>query len=236
MLLDNLHIIILGGGKAYRLNSYGNKLLFKLRKNTTILDRQINLLTSGFDSKIINIVTGFYHDKLSKIINSRINIIENINYEISNDAYAIKLALEKTHCKNAIIIYGDLLFEQELVSNLKHLMNKEVYQYLYQSSVLFSSVDFNGKNYIQHFPGLPVVERLTLDEDRHKWAQILFLNEIGITKFKEHTQYLDKRFTWEIINNMIEKDKVAFMHYSIPSRIMDVDSTKELKKGKRLFK
>lgn len=236
MILDDLSIIVLAGGRSHRLNSYGAKCLFKLNKNLSILDRQIDLLCSAFNSELINVVTGFGHDKVVKAINNKVKIIENKDFDISNDSYAIKMALEKINCKHSIIIYGDLLFEKDFVSNLRHLMNKEVYQHFYQCSVIFSSIDFNGKNYIQHFPGLPVIERITLDEDRHKWAQILFLNTTGITKFKLHTQHLDKRFTWEIINQMIEKDKLAFMNYHITSRIYDVDSTKDLKKFKRIFK
>src|SRR5574342_757976 len=105
MQLDNLAIIILGGGPGYRISSYGNKLLFKLRKNITILDHQLNLLCSAFEPKAINIVTGFCHDKVAKAINNRVNIVENKNFDVSNDAYAIKLALENISCQHAIIIY-----------------------------------------------------------------------------------------------------------------------------------
>ena len=114
----NFQAIILAAGCATRMNLTAEKIpkcLLPIGK-TTILDRQIDILLKNGINDIL-IVTGYKSDLIKKhFLNKNIKIIYNKNYKKYDNLFSIWCA--KNFIKNNFIcIYGDLVFDDRLISS-----------------------------------------------------------------------------------------------------------------------
>jgi choline kinase len=114
----NFQAIILAAGCATRMNLSTEKIpkcLLPIGK-TTILDRQIDILLENGINDIL-IVTGYQSDLIKKhFLNKNIKIIYNKNYKKYDNLFSIWCA--KNFIKNNFIcIYGDLVFDDRLISS-----------------------------------------------------------------------------------------------------------------------
>jgi len=110
--------IILAAGRGTRMNLTTKKIpkcLLHVGKKT-ILDRQIDILLKNGINDIL-IVTGYKSDLIKKhFLNKNIKIIYNKNYKKYDNLFSIWCA--KNFIKNNFIcIYGDLVFDDRLISS-----------------------------------------------------------------------------------------------------------------------
>ena len=114
----NFQAIILAAGCATRMNLTTEKIpkcLLPIGK-TTILDRQIDILLKNGINDIL-IVTGYQSDLIKKhFLNKNIKIIYNKNYKKYDSLFSIWCAKNFIK-KNFICIYGDLVFDDRLISS-----------------------------------------------------------------------------------------------------------------------
>ena len=89
------------------MKSVGSKSLLKI-KNKTLLEHQIDYLFSLSRKTLINIVTGFDHDKINKHINEKyekridqIRLIYDDKYEGTNHGHSIKLFFGNSKSRRA---------------------------------------------------------------------------------------------------------------------------------------
>ncbi len=150
--------IILAAGKGSRFNSLTKnipKCLLTIGK-TTILDRQIDiLLRNGIDDIVI--VTGYKSNLIKDHFSKKnIKIVYNEKYETFDSLFSIWCA--KNFIKNSFIcIYGDLIFDEELISSfLQNNINNSVivdnlpnvfdnHSVIIENS-LIKNINFNVKN------------------------------------------------------------------------------------------
>ena len=110
--------IILAAGCGTRMNLTTQKIpkcLLEIGK-TTILDRQIDILLKNGIEDIL-IVTGYKSDLIKKhLFKKNVKIIYNKNYKKYDNLFSIWCVrdLIKT---NFICIYGDLIFDEKLISS-----------------------------------------------------------------------------------------------------------------------
>jgi HAD superfamily hydrolase (TIGR01450 family) len=114
---QNMKAVILAAGKGARLNSITQKkpkCLINIG-GESILERQINAYSNAGIKDII--IVGGYKIKMikdccKKFSNLNINIIENIDYESTNNMYSLYLAKDKLEGYNFILSNGDVVCDQ----------------------------------------------------------------------------------------------------------------------------
>lgn len=122
-MVIKIQAIILAAGKGSRFHDLTKKIPKCLLNigNTTILDRQIDLLLEN-DIHEIFVVTGYQSDLIKKhLYKKNIKIIKNEKYDIFDNLYSF-WCVKNFITTDFICIYGDLVFDSELL--LEFLKNK----------------------------------------------------------------------------------------------------------------
>ena len=179
---DRYSIIIPAAGMGHRMRSYGPKPLIRLDANQNIIQRQLRFIQNNFSNCEIILVAGFESDKLMKNTPDFLIKIENENYEKTNVVRSIGMGLRAATTDKILIIYGDLVFNEETLCNLK----------LEQSCVLIDESDTMGIDEVGCNINDSSIEQL-LPDMPNKWGQISFFIDKDkmlvpknqITKMKE---------------------------------------------------
>jgi len=208
--------IILAAGISDRMKSYEPRCLIKIGEKT-IIDNQINIISKLF-GKDISVVGGYKYNRIQKKFDKqKISVIENKDFLNNSPAYGIKIAL-KFSSKSVLVIHGDLLFNYDtlnldksksfLVIDNKHKMSdKEV-------GVVCDNGIATNLSY-----GL-----------KQKWCQIAYFTGLELEILKEITLYnVDRFFTFEIINKIINMGGIFHCYEPENMRIVEIDSVKDLK-------
>jgi choline kinase len=111
-----IQAIILAAGKGSRFHNLTKtipKCLLSIG-NTTILDRQIDLLIENNIDEIF-VVTGHYSDLIQKHLKKKnVKIIKNEKYNIFDNLYSF-WCVKNFITNDFICIYGDLVFDEKLL-------------------------------------------------------------------------------------------------------------------------
>ncbi len=115
--------IILAAGRGSRLQPLTDgipKCLIEVNKKP-ILQYQIeNLLSCNIND--ITIVCGYLSDKVKQFVNNKyqmVHIIENFDYETTNNMYSLYLVLKNINrADDFFIMNGDVVFEKEILDKL----------------------------------------------------------------------------------------------------------------------
>ena len=119
-----VNAIILAAGRGSRLKGFFNKpkCLIKLGKdNLTLLERTYNNLK---DSSIetINIITGYKHRDVYKILKKKVSYIHYKNYRKTNNLQTLLYA-KKLLNTSFICLFADIIYEKKIIKKL--LRNKK---------------------------------------------------------------------------------------------------------------
>lgn len=223
MIID---IILLAAKANKKLRKCGAKPIIKISSRQTILQRQVSILKKYFNKFNLHLVVGFRQDEIIQHAHetyNRINIIENKEYDNLNIAHSIKLGLQQTTRNNIMIMYGDLVFSRHIFDKTNFCISNvfiENYKNLHNRSI--GCIINNGQlqNMMWNIPD--------------KWCQIAFFSK----REAEILRQLDinsRHFTYQIINNMIENGG-KFNAEKIKGHIIDVDTTKDIKKANEICK
>ena len=215
-----IQFIILSAGIGSRTRSYEPRCLLKY-ENKIIIENQIDTIQNKFNKAEISIVCGFDTAKIIKKVNKRARIIENQNYETSNNGESLRLGVNNSFLDNIIFMHGDLVVSEELFEHIN----------LNQSCLLVDSANkFDEKEV-----GVTVVDKMATVLSYSlptKWCQIAYLAE-------KETNILRKLFlrqdinckvmlTFEVINKIIELGG-SFSCIDIGnSFIKEIDSLKDI--------
>ncbi len=219
-------IIIPSAGMGKRMRSYGPKSLIKVTPDKNIIDNQIEIINKNFSNHEVILVCGFEADKLMNNTPDNIVKIENENYEKTNVVRSIGLGLRAATSDKVLIIYGDLVFNEETIRNLK----PESSSLVVDSSSTMKD-DEVGCNISNHH-----VEQMLPDID-NKWAQIAYLIDDELEMFKKISWNRDKShyFGFEAMNEIIEKGGKFKSLSPQGMKITDVDSSKDLTTAREIL-
>ena len=212
-------IIIPSAGMGKRMRSYGPKSLIKITPEKNIVENQIEIINDNFTNHEIILVCGFEADKLMNNTPKNLIKIENENYENTNVVRSIGLGLRAATSENVLVIYGDLVFNEETIKNLKPQCSSLIIDN--SSTMKDDEVGCNiSNNYVEQM--LPDIE--------NKWAQIAFLIGDELEMFKKICWNRDKShyFGFEAMNEIIEKGGKFKSLSPQGMKITDVDSSKDL--------
>ncbi len=109
-----MQTIILAAGKGSRMGRDVPKALLKIAKGTTILDTQLrNLSTVSSIEKII-LVVGFKSELITQKYFD-LSFVYNDDYDRTNTAASLLLALEKTNQDDILWLNGDVVFDEDIL-------------------------------------------------------------------------------------------------------------------------
>lgn len=233
-----INIVIPVAGMGRRMKSYGPKALINLSQSVPLLCRQLNILQDVYPKANIVIVSGFAHDKIVKTIDEwKINknlsskdivMVYNKDYERYNVARSIMLGLENCQHDNTLIVYGDLIFNKETISNVEYS----------KSGMLLA----NDKQFEKFEVGVSAQNNKIHNfaySIKTKWSQICYLNKEHSNLFASiaKTDKCKKYFSFEIFNIMLDKYEAEFIPYTNNQMdILEVDNSQDIYKGIALSK
>jgi CTP:phosphocholine cytidylyltransferase-like protein len=207
------------------MKSYGCKSLLNIR-DKKLIDIQVENIRNVFPTNEIILVTGFDSDRLINNSPTDIIKIENERYYDNNVIRSISIGMHATKDNDHIlIVLGDLLFNTEALSEID----------INQSSIIISNdmddgevgCNMNGKGYLEYMMfDLP-----------NKWGHILYLTSKELTLFKRLllNKYNDKKFCFEIINQVINQGGKFKCIMNDKIKTMDIDTSKDLQKAQEFI-
>ena len=220
-----IHVIIPSAGIGKRMKSYGCKSLLNI-KNNKLIDIQINTINNVIPNKEIILITGFDSDRL--IANSPNDIIkiENENYYQNNVSKSISIGLRATKDNNAIlIIFGDVLLNTSALENLDFQQSCIIIsEHMGESEV---GCNINNSGYLEHM----------MFDLKNKWGHILYLTNKELRIFKKiiWNKQNEKKFCFEIINEVLSQNGKFKCIINKDIRVMDIDTSKDLNKAQEFI-
>lgn len=113
--------ILLAAGKGTRLHPltlHHPKSLYKLDKNTSVLERMVRLIRKYDSSAEIVVVTGFMSDLISNQLKDEAILINNPFYAVTNSIASLWFAREYLEREYVVIINGDIVMEERAVHEI----------------------------------------------------------------------------------------------------------------------
>ena len=220
-----VHVIIPSAGIGRRMKSYGCKSLLNIR-DKKLIDIQVENIRNVFPTNEIILVTGFDSDRLINNSPTDIIKIENERYYDNNVIRSISIGMHATKDNDHIlIVLGDLLFNTEALSEID----------INQSSIIISNdmdegevgCNMNGKGYLEYM----------MFDLSNKWGHILYLTSKELTLFKKLllNKYNDKKFCFEIVNQVINQGGKFKCIVNDKIKTMDIYTSKDLQKAQEFI-
>jgi len=220
---DKYTIIIPAAGMGRRMKTYGPKSLLPISTNECILEKQLVTINNTFKYYEVILIGGFEFKTLENKTPNGIKLIENKDYDTTNVLHSISLGLEAATTNKVLIIYGDLIFNQEC------LMAP-----FYKESCLILS-DYMKSDEVGCVTNNHYVNHMFYQLD-NKWAQIAFLTgkelEMLIQIAKDNPHW----FGFEAINSIIDNGGKFYSFKPKKANAIDIDSSVDLKVYENSYK
>ena len=101
---DNIGFAILSAGLGARIKTYEPRSLIKIN-GKTLIERQVSAINNNFSNAEIIGVFGPGVDKISKTMLGKIRIVENQNYESTNNSESLRLAINNCLTKSIMFFH-----------------------------------------------------------------------------------------------------------------------------------
>lgn len=200
-----LSIILLNAAPGYCMKSYGPKCLLKINDNVSVIEAQIEILKRCYPNSEIISTIGFEAEKVVKRGVKNVRYVENQLFESTHTVEEIKLALNNCETDDVMIIYGDVVFNQQAVDNItkdgstlvcvnNHNLDEDgIGVTMNNDNASILSYGINPKwSYIVYFCGkeLNSLRRISMDKEKAKLYPFELINlilEKGSNKIKVFT-------------------------------------------------
>lgn len=221
---DELSIVIPAAGMGHRMKSYGPKALIPINTDDdlTIIERQLGLLWSFYPDAEIFIVVGFECDKIRKHLRDYpVRFIHNPIHEKTNVLYSIGLGIQATISDEVMVVYGDLIFNEHAIKNLRGSCSK----------VIIENEGFLKKGEVGVVVHEGSVTNFSFGLDT-KWGQIVYLTGKELELFKqvstksETSQWLG----YEGLNYVLDNGGTIECVAPRKMELVEIDVTKDLER------
>ena len=216
-----ISVIIPAAGMGYRMKSYGPKALVNLYEDVSLIKRQVELIWSVYPKADIFIVVGFEAEKIrNELEGYPVRFIFNPIHETTNVLYSISLAIQATISSEIIIVYGDLIFNEVAIRNLRGV-----------SRVVVDNKGLMKKEEVGVIIEDGEIQNFSFGLDK-KWAQITYLTGKELDIFREvclkseTSQWLG----YEALNYVLEKGGKIESVNPRSLKILEIDFAKDLEK------
>ena len=218
---DKMGFAILSAGLGARIKTYEPRSLLKIN-GKTLIERQVSAINNNFNDPEIIGVFGPGVNRISKTMLGKIRIVENQNYESTNNSESLRLAVNNCLTKSIMFFHGDILFTNGLFESLD--FNKSFI--LYEDRGMIDEKEI-GVTVINNNA---TILSYGLEE---KWCQIAYLHkrELKILRniFSNFTKHDKKMLTFEIINKIIELGGSFQAKKLDRAKIVEIDCIKDIK-------
>jgi len=218
---NDLSIVILSAGNTIDKRFKRAIGLIEFNNGIRLIDYQITTLAALYPMGEIIVVVGYDADNIIKYIRKKfpdVRIVENENYEITNNVRSLGLALVVQHNPNLLVINGDLFFNKTTIENMAIGNSKILIDRKRQiGDEEAGATIINGlATYISH--GLDI-----------KWGQIAFLNkrELEYVTSAAIDRNNSKKYVYELLNESMEKE-CAYETMENKGIIKEFDCIKDL--------
>ena len=220
-----VHVIIPSAGIGRRMKSYGCKSLLNIQ-DKKLIDIQLDHVNNRFPNNEIILITGFDSERLMNHSPDNIIKIENEKYYENNVVRSISIGLRAAKDNQyVLIIFGDILLNMKALD----LINQN------ESSIVISNhmsdnevgCNINSKGQLEYMMfDLP-----------NKWGHIIYLTGKELDLFKKHTwnKNKDKKFCFEIINDIVNQGGRIKCIIDDDIKVMDIDTSKDLQKAQEFI-
>ena len=218
-ITGNVTVILIGSKSNYRMRSYGTQSLFKVN-DSILIEHQVEIIRDFMPNIEIILVTGFRTDKVLRKLPDGVRVIENCNYDNTNECEDVRLALNATLHDKVIIINNSLLFNLE---TLKQLPNASCIVIDSQGQIPQSEV---GVTVVENRPTI-----FSYAITQPKWAQIAsFINDdLILLKSICKNREKNKRFIFEAYNDLLEYSNNIKVVEPKGMKVTFLGTSKELK-------
>jgi choline kinase len=222
-----IDIIIPIAGIGYRMLAHGPKPLIKLGKKT-LIDRQLKIIDKALVNYTIILVIGHEKEKILKGTPKTLLKVVNPDYAITNVSTSLKIGLESSTKDNVLVIMGDLVFNKEALS---YKFDNESLLILDHNS-LIQKKDVEVGCIVQD----GFVESMNYNS-KEKWGQIAHFTgkELGLLKDLTNNPKNNMKFTWELINQIIDLGGKFRAICPKGIKVYDIDSTPDISKAMEIF-
>lgn len=208
--------IFLVAGKGSRLHPLTlnqAKSLYKLDKDTTVLQRMVRLIKKYDKDSDVIIVDGFMHSNIENEIDGA-TFINNPFYAVTNSIASLWFAKEHLESDNVTIINGDVVMEKELVQNILCKPTDK------PAVLIDSSIKFDGDYNVQVSEDKVLVMSKELSNYYGEYAGVTKLDKKSALKLKEIVeQMIDEEMydQWyeNALNLLIFNENFDLFYYDI---------------------
>lgn len=203
------------------MKSLGPKALLKIN-NLSIIEYQINQIKKISRKIRINLITGFYHDKIVDKLkkHKNINYIYNEEYDHTNHGKGIELLLDNNDVSNILYIGSGILLKPKTLS-IRSLKNQSSIFVLDRKKSNFDIGCNNSQNLEYMFYDLPLV-----------WSECCYLNKEVCDAIKSLiiNKNISQFFMFEIINIILNKNINIDIKKINRKNICKINSQKDIPK------
>jgi choline kinase len=214
-------------GLGKRMKSYGPKALIPIKYGQNILQRQLSIIDQTLVDYNLVLICGFEAEKMISCSPPNAIKVENELYEDTNVARSVAIGLRSIpNCNRLLLINGDLVFSENTIDSIDYN----------RSSVLVSDDCMSDSEVGCIVNSRGNLENMMYDLPK-KWSQIAYFQdkELEMLRSIVCNRKNRKMFMFEIINKIIEEGGL-FKCVEDPSiRIVDVDTSKDIKKAKDII-
>ena len=218
---ENVGFAILSAGVGSRIKTYEPRSLIKI-KDKNLIDHQIDAIQAKFKEPEIICVFGPSISRIVKNVRGNIRVVENQNYETTNNSESLRLALNNSVKNSLMFIHGDIMIDE----------------------TFFNSLDFNKSFVVYEDRGMMDEKEvgLTIMKNKatilsygleEKWCQAAFFKgkEIKLLRsiFNTFTKHDKKMLTFEVINKIIDSGGTFHAQKLEKSKILEIDCIKDIK-------
>jgi len=213
-----VHVIIPSAGIGRRMKSYGCKSLLHI-KNEKLIDIQIKNIKDTIPNNDIILITGFDSERLINNSPKDIIKIENEKYYENNVVKSINIGLRATKNNNhVLILFGDILLNDKTLEKIDFSKSCIIISNNMEDGEVGCNINTNG-----------CLEYMMFDLP-NKWGHIIYLTNKELVLFKKiiSNKFTDKKFCFEIINEVVNQGGKfkCIQHKDI--KVMDIDTSKDL--------
>tara|TARA_B100000965_G_C19464522_1_gene701274 strand:- start:124 stop:846 length:723 start_codon:yes stop_codon:yes gene_type:complete len=239
-----MKIIILAAGRGSRINTITKKTpkaLIKLQ-NKPLLYYQLKVIKSaGIKEKDISLITGYKKNKFKKF---KLKTFNNSKWRTTNMIYSLSKANKWLSKYNCIILYGDILYSSNAIRLLKNfkrkfciLNNKNWYKSWKKRFAKpledLESYKVDNKKFLTEIGK----RENSLKNIKGQFMGIFKINPLNWKKMKlELNKNNYKMSTTELLNVLINNQKVKIKSIDYKNYWFEIDSYKDLKIAEKDFK
>jgi CTP:phosphocholine cytidylyltransferase-like protein len=216
-------IIPCAGISNKKMKNYGPKCLVDIN-GTTLIERQVNAVWRVFPRADIFVGIGYQAEKIRATLKGYpVRFVYNPLFDTTNVAFTISLALHASVSENAMIIYGDLVFTDEVLINLAS--GRSSLGYCTESNA-------EAVGLVKH-DGLVTNLAFGLPD---RWSQILFAKSDELDLFKAACYDMDtsRWFGHEVINRVIDNHGVFEAKEIKTNKLWEIDNPSDIEIASRI--